>query len=101
IEAQFRRRRLPGRLLTNVDAASVTQLEPSSFLQVLVRGADGIRMDAKSASQLAGAGQACAGLEGLAEDRQHNLCYQLLANWYFAGMRDPEAHLASRLSKGL
>src|ERR1700746_2148704 len=79
-------------MLANVDTTSLAQFEPSRLFQVFVGSADGIRMNAKPPRQFPCAGQPSARLEIFAQYREDNLRCQLLANWYFAGMRNPETH---------
>src|SRR5262249_20847022 len=92
VETQFGSEGFWRRLRANVDTTSVVELEPASLFQVLVGGADGIRMNAEPPHQFPCARQACSRPDIFTEYRQNNLRYQLLANRHFTGMRDPEAH---------
>src|SRR5437868_3402630 len=80
---------------SNVQTAAFSQLQPSSFQQVVIGGADGVGVNSVAPGQCANAGQFAAGREVLAQDSQKDLAHQLLANRHFAVLGDPETHAVS------
>ena len=73
----------------------MAELDPALAFKLAIGGAGGVGMDAEAAGELARAGQALAGREFAAENAEHDLRDQLLAQGDIAGAIEPEPHAFS------
>jgi hypothetical protein len=87
------------RELAHIDATALTRFEPAAPFEFAVGGADGVGVNLKTAREFARARQALAGLEIAADDAEHDLRRQLLADRDFAIFGEPETHEKSRENK--
>src|SRR6185369_5276301 len=84
IEFELRIRRRFSAALDHVNAAAFAKLDPASMLQVLIRGAHGVRVNVVAACKLAGAWEFLARLEVVADDAEKDLRRELFAERNFA-----------------
>jgi hypothetical protein len=72
-------------VVLDVDAAAAPVLCPALTLKLAVPGTDGVGMNAEAAGKFARAGEAIAGLEVTAENREDHLGYQLAIDRHLTG----------------
>src|SRR5260221_3102816 len=77
-------RGLISRASAHIHTAAFANFDPATAIQFAIGGADGIRMNAKAARQLAGAGQFLSYFQIAADYSEPNLSDQLLASTDFA-----------------
>src|ERR1700752_1401964 len=85
----------------HVDSAAATKFHPAVTLQLAISGADRVGMQMKAPRQVARRGQTLAGREVVAQNAEHDLRHQLLANRDFASARKPELHGADMIARAL
>ena len=92
VERALRRERLLGRILSDVDAAAVTEFDPSFAVEFSVGGADGVGMEAEASRQFSRAGQTFAGSKVAAQYSEGDLGFNLLSDGNGAAASEPEVH---------
>ena len=81
-----------GGLGPDKEAAAFTQFEPAALEQIVIGGADGVRVDVILPGEGAHAGELVPGGEFLAHDAEEHLADELFANGQLAVPGNPEAH---------
>jgi hypothetical protein len=94
VESEGRRRRQVRLALAHVDTAAVTEFNPAFALELAVSGADGVGMQAKTACEVACAGESVSGGKVVAQNSEDDLGDELFADGDFAAAGKPELHAA-------